>query len=80
MTKKPEALGDELMRRHKVGITYLHGAGGWHKEEKRILLCAVRAKLYPTLSALVFATDPEAFMIVSSAKEIFGEGFSRFPK
>lgn len=80
ITKKPETLGEALMKDFEVGITYLSGMGGWHKEAKRIILSAVKAKLYPKISDYISKIDPEAFMIVSSAKEVFGEGFSRNPK
>lgn len=79
ISEKPEEMGERLMNDCEVGITYLSGQGGYYKEKRRIILCAVKAKLYPRLTDLISEIDPAAFMIVSSAKEIFGEGFSRYP-
>jgi len=80
ITGNPEQLGEHLMTEFEAGITYLSGMGGWYKEKKRIILCAVKAKLYPKISERISELDPESFMIVCSAKEVFGEGFSRHPR
>ncbi len=79
ISEKPEELGKRLINDCEVGITYLSGQGGYYKEKRNVILCAVKAKLYPKLPDLISEIDPAAFMIVSSAKEIFGEGFSRYP-
>lgn len=38
-------------------------------------MCAVKNYLFPKLKDIVKDIDPTAFMIVSSAKEIYGEGY-----
>ena len=40
-----------------------------------MLLCVVKPTIYPRLRDIVREEDREAFMIVSSAKEIYGEGY-----
>ena len=40
-----------------------------------MLLCVVKPVVYPRLRDIVREEDREAFMIVSSAKEIYGEGY-----
>ena len=80
ISKEPDKLGERLMNELAVGITYLDGMGGYFKEDRHVILCAVRAKLYPKLADIVSSTDPCAFTIVTTAKEIYGEGFSRYPE
>lgn len=79
ITQKPEELGNALMSEFEVGVTYLSGMGGWTKEGKRVILSAVKAKRYPAISRRISEIDPAAFLIVSAAKEIYGEGFSHYP-
>ncbi len=38
-------------------------------------MCASKNKIFPFVKQIVREEDPQAFMIVSSAKEIYGEGF-----
>ena len=78
VSEKPEEIGERLMWELEVGITYLNGLGGYYRKERRIILCAVKARLYPKLWQTVAETDPTAFTIVTTAKEVFGEGFSRY--
>lgn len=43
--------------------------------DRKIIMCAIKGFLYPKLHDAVKQTDPNAFMIVSSAREIYGEGY-----
>lgn len=80
ISKMPEALGNKLMQDCGVGVTYLEGIGGYFGEHRRVILCALRAKQYPKIAATVSDTDPYAFTVVTTAKEIYGEGFLRYPE
>lgn len=70
---------EQIMQRlldEGLGVTVINGSGGWSKNEKSILLCAVRKNKITHLKKTVSKYDPDnAFVIVSEAKEIFGEGF-----
>jgi len=39
-------------------------------------MCALTATEVPQLKAVVSAEDPNAFVIVSPAQEVFGKGFA----
>jgi uncharacterized membrane-anchored protein YitT (DUF2179 family) len=41
-------------------------------------MCASRKQVFPKIRAIVTEIDEMAFMIVSSAQEIFGEGFKNY--
>lgn len=78
ITEKPEIIGARLMKEMDVGITYLQGSGGWTGKEKQVILCVVRRAQGPQVEELVKEEDPEAFMIITSASEIYGEGYKDF--
>lgn len=58
-----------------VGVTYLKGIGGYTQHPKKVILCAMHKQIFPKAREIVRQEDPNAFMIVTSATEIFGEGF-----
>ena len=58
------------------GTTILEGRGGYTDKEKEIILTVVSKNQYVTLSDYIEKVDPYAFVIVSDAKEIKGEGFT----
>jgi uncharacterized membrane-anchored protein YitT (DUF2179 family) len=44
-------------------------------EEHSVLMCALTVTEVPQLKSLVRDEDPNAFVIVSPAQEVFGKGF-----
>lgn len=78
ITERPEAIGRRLLMEGGFGVTYLRGSGGFTGEEKQVILCVVRRTQGPLMEEIVKAEDPSAFMIVTSAGEIYGEGYKDF--
>ena len=72
---KAEKICVGILKELDIGATYVDGEGAYTGGSKRIIMCAVRNYLYPRLRDIVKETDPDAFMIVSSANEIYGEGY-----
>lgn len=60
-----------------VGVTYLKGFGAYKNKEKKVIMCAVKKQQLPKAKELVHAIDSSAFMIVTSATEILGEGYKK---
>lgn len=75
ITEEPEKIGNRLMKELDVGITYLHGEGGWTGHEKRVVFSMVPNRLGAEVQDIVKHEDPAAFMVVTSANEIYGEGY-----
>lgn len=75
ITANPQKVGRKLLEDLDVGITYLHGQGGWTGQEKQVIFCVVRKQLGPQIEEVVKEEDPSAFMIITSASEIYGEGY-----
>lgn len=57
------------------GVTALSSVSMYTGKNGRILLCAIRKHELPKLKRLVYSTDPHAFVIISDAKEVLGNGF-----
>jgi len=78
VTEKPDEIGRRLMHELEVGITYLQGKGGWTGRNKMVIFTLVPKRLGPEVEEIVKVEDPEAFMVISSANEIYGEGYKDF--
>lgn len=70
-----ELIAQRLLNELDVGATFVDGEGAYTGAGKRIIMVAIKNFLYPKLRDVVRAVDPKAFVIVSSAKEIYGEGY-----
>ena len=57
------------------GATFIDGEGAYTGNEKRIIMCAIKKTQYNKLCDYIHEIDPRAFTIVTSAKEIYGEGY-----
>lgn len=76
ITKEPERLRCAIVNDIKRGVTLLDAKGGYTNEEKNILLVVVNKKQQEVqLKKLIKNEDPNAFIIVSEAHEVLGEGF-----
>lgn len=68
-------IATRLLLELDVGVTYLEGEGAYSNEKKRVIMCVVRKQIAPQVEEVVKEEDGNAFMIVSSAAEIYGEGY-----
>lgn len=67
-----------LLLELNVGVTYVEGRGAYSGKAKDIILCVMRKPLFPKAEEIVKQEDSEAFMIISSATEIYGEGYKSY--
>ena len=75
ISKEWQAIATRLLMELDVGVTYLEGEGAYSNEKKRVIMCVVRKQIAPQVEEVVREEDGNAFMIVSSAAEIYGEGY-----
>ncbi len=75
ITDTPDAVADRLMKEVETGVTVLHGEGAYTKKNKKVLMCVLHDNQYPMLRDVVKQEDKNAFLIVTTATEIFGEGY-----
>ncbi len=64
-----------VLEQLNCGVTKLHSQGGYTCEERDVLLCAIRRTQVYALRRLVARLDPAAFLVITSAEEVFGKGF-----
>ncbi len=71
-SEKAEVLKRCVLTEVDSGVTCLDCEGGYTGDEKKILLCVIKPYLYPYLRDVVAREDKSAFMVVTSANEIYG--------
>lgn len=70
-----EAIVRRLLEELDISATYISGQGAYTKADKNVILCVVKKHLSPKLEEIVKQEDPKAFTIITSATEIYGEGY-----
>ena len=73
----PEEIAEHIFQELGRGITGLEGQGMYSGKHKIVLMCVVSKKEAVSLKDIVKSADKEAFLILSEAKEVLGEGFWR---
>lgn len=72
---KYEEISDYIMTSLDRGVTYLDGTGAYSKAEKHIICCAVHKNEYSKVKRKVKEIDTHAFIIITNAGEVLGQGF-----
>jgi len=75
ITDRAQAVSDQILKELNRGVTAMPGTGMYTGKSHSVLLCALTVTEANHLKAVVSATDPQAFVIVSPAQEILGRGF-----
>lgn len=75
ITGKGEAVSQKLLYELHRGVTRLQGTGMFSGQARDVLLCAVYPSQIAQLKALVQDADPDAFIVVQPAENIYGKGF-----
>jgi uncharacterized membrane-anchored protein YitT (DUF2179 family) len=71
----PERVSERLIKEVETGVTLLHGEGAYTGKNKKVLMCVLHDHQYPMLRDIVKQEDKHAFLIVTKATEIYGEGY-----
>lgn len=71
----PEQITDRILTEIDIGVTYLKGEGAYSSHDKKVIMCVTKKQQAPRIEEIVKVEDPRAFMIVTSASEIYGEGY-----
>ncbi|MGX4599796.1 YitT family protein [Faecalimicrobium sp. JNUCC 81] len=75
ISNKSDELREVITNELDRGLTILDGRGGYTDDKKQVLLVIISRNQEVYLKKLVKATDPNAFIIVSTVHEVLGEGF-----
>ncbi|MFJ7731955.1 YitT family protein [Lysinibacillus sp. NPDC097231] len=77
ITMKQDEVRNAIYAEVKRGVTKLPAIGGYTGEERPVLMVVVYQTEFTKLKQLIKTVDPSAFVIVSDAYEVLGEGFKR---
>ena len=75
VSSRYEDIAKEISNRIKRGTTSLYGKGMYKKEERNILMCVASRNEVREIRKIVNEIDKKAFIVISNAREVFGEGF-----
>jgi uncharacterized membrane-anchored protein YitT (DUF2179 family) len=79
ISSSPEKVRQAILQDLHRGLTILEGEGGFTGEDRAVLMVVCSSTEIAHLKRLVAEHDPEAFIILWDAMEVFGEGFKVFP-
>lgn len=77
VSDKNEEIGRLVLNELNMGVTALYGKGMYKNREQMILMCAMRRNDFPRFRKVVEMTDKNAFIILTEANEVLGEGFNK---
>lgn len=70
------AIKDSITGELGRGVTILHGEGAYTGNTKRVIMCVIKRQQITDVRRIVRLTDPGAFMFITDAKDVFGDGFA----
>jgi uncharacterized membrane-anchored protein YitT (DUF2179 family) len=80
ITSQPDAVSIQVLTIMERGLTILPGTGGYTGAARPVLYCVITRSEVNQLKELVREIDPRAFMVIGTAHEALGEGFSPLEK
>lgn len=78
ISNENDRIAQAIMDRMERGVTGIDAVGMYSLESKKMLFCVVAKKEIVQLKEIVAEYDSSAFVIVSDAREVFGEGFIEY--
>lgn len=75
ISEESERLKTAIVEQMERGVTLLKGSGAWSGREKQVILCVIKRQQIVELRRIVRSIDTKAFLIVTEARDVFGEGF-----
>lgn len=78
ISDRAKQITDRLLKELEIGVTYINGQGAYSGREKKVIFCVMRKQLAPKAEEIIREEDAEAFLIITSASEIYGEGYKSY--
>ncbi len=75
VTERGDEISSVLANQFDRGVTQIQARGGYTGRDKQLLLIVTHRSDFSRTLATVKQTDPAAFLFISSATEVHGEGF-----
>lgn len=75
MSEKNDIITKRLLEELDVGATIVHSHGGYTGKNQPVIMCVLKKHQLPRAKEVIRAEDNSAFLIVTNATEILGEGY-----
>lgn len=72
ISEKSREIADILTAKYQLGVTKLHGRGGYQGSKKMILFSVVRRRDISSLKKIALKKDPDAFITVLTSEDVTG--------
>lgn len=73
---KSEEICQAILREVDRGVTVFNAKGGYSGKQQDVLLTVISSRELPRIEKIVHTIDEDAFLIVGSASEVRGRGFT----
>jgi uncharacterized membrane-anchored protein YitT (DUF2179 family) len=80
ISDKWEDILQELTEVHKIGVTLLHGRGGYHGNKKMILYTVINRRMVSALKKTTTDIDPNVFISIINASDVTGVEVGNQPR
>lgn len=77
ISPKYEEISDKINKQIRRGTTALYGKGMYKRQERNLLLCVASRGEVREIRNIIKEIDKNAFIIITNAREVFGEGFKK---
>ena len=75
VTENGEEISNAIMVNSRRGVTILDARGAYSKNNKKLLICAIKNSQMPDFHKMITEADENAFIIFLKSEKIFGTGF-----
>lgn len=75
ISNKHDEIANVIQQEIKRGATGLYGKGMYTNQEKTIVMCVAKRKHIIRIKEISKQIDPNAFVIITDAREVYGLGF-----
>lgn len=76
MMGQPDQVASAIIGEMDRGVTVLQAKGAYTGESREMLLCVISTSEVTQLKEVIYQIDSKAFVIVTTAHEVLGEGFT----
>ena len=77
ISDKSDEIGQALIEKMDIGITYIYGQGGYSKTDKKIIYCIISRLEMSNMKDVVKSIDPRALISVVDVHEAYGARLSK---
>lgn len=76
ISNKNEEIKQCIIEKLERTVTEVYSRGGYHGIDGKMLVCILTSREYYKLRSVILEKDPQAFVFVTKATEVCGEGFT----